>query len=420
MSGWVLVFDTETTGVGPEYKKIAGYDGANRRLSELAAGIGWPENVALWDESKTYIAQLSYIMYNLTTNKYRIVNKFISDIPEEVVGELLDPVKDPFNPSNNPLKTTHPIVWTTLKKAQEAKPSEKLTILKAMTKFIADCQKAQVIVAHNAEFDRRLVFCELTRSKLRRVGTKLFDIFLENQPKLYCTMCVAKDIVRIDTKILKEGEISRRIPYIEKRKIYPNGPKGRYEFEKVAAIKSPALWEVYDRMFGYPPDDSALHDALVDVVVCLRVFYRLWMTGNTSPDGPINFDVCGYGEPDIYGKDQDTGGEITRYINAITPPGVDPQGNFNPALGLGACVIEGRPYMRIPRQKVLTWEQRNQIEDNPEKALKRKKKIEVSREEKAGGKKRRTKRRSKKIKIGTNKKIRIKLTRKAKVKYTRK
>lgn len=229
-------------------------------------------------------------------------------------------------------------------------------------------------------------------------------------------MCVAKDIVRIDTKILKEGEISRRIPYIEKRKIYPNGPKGRYEFQEVAAIKSPALWEVYDRMFGYPPDDSALHDALVDVVVCLRVFYRLWMTGNTSPDGPINILVCGYGEPDIYGKD--VGGKISEYIDIITPPGIDPEGNFNPALGLGACVVEGRPYMRIPGQKVLTWEQRNQIEDNRENALKRKREIASSvAEEKAGGKKRRTKRRSKKIKRTTGKKIRIrkrKLTRKIK------
>lgn len=415
-NGWVLVFDTETTGVGPDYRKRLGYDGANTRSSQLAAGIGWPENVELWNESKTYIAQISYIMYNLTTNEYRIVNKFISDIPEEVVGELLDPAKDPFDLSNNPLKTTHPIVWTTLKKAQEAKSSEKLTILKAMTKFIADCQKAQVIVAHNAEFDRRLVFCELSRSKLRGFGIKLFDIFLANQSKLYCTMCVAKDIVRIDTKILKEGEISRRIPYIEKRKIYPNGPKGRYEFQEVAAIKSPALWEVYDRMFGYPPDDSALHDALVDVVVCLRVFYRLWMTGNTSPDGPINLLVCGYGEPDIYGMD--VGGKISEYIDKITPPGIDPEGNFNLALGLGACVVEGRPYMRIPGQKVLTWEQRNQIEDNRENALKRKRKIASSvPEEKAGGKKRRTKRRSKKIKSATGKKIRIrkrKLTRKFK------
>jgi DNA polymerase III epsilon subunit-like protein len=341
----------------------------------------------------------------LTTNKYRIVNKFISDIPEEVVGELL---------ANE--ETTHPIIFATLKKAQVAKSSEKATILEAMTMFIADCQKAQVIVAHNAEFDRRLVFCELARSKLRGVGSKLFDIFLENQPKLYCTMCVAKDIVRIDTKILKEGENSRRIPYIEKRKIYPNGPKGRYEFEEVAAIKSPALWEVYDRMFGYPPDDSALHDALVDVVVCLRVFYRLWMTGNTGPDDPINILVCGYGEPDIYGMDASTGGEISEYIDKITPEGIDPEGNFNPALGLGACVVEGRPYMRIPGQKVLTWQQRNQMEDNREKALKRKRE-KAAIEEKAGGKKRRTKRRSKEIKIIAGKKIRIrkrKLTRKIK------
>uniref|UniRef100_A0A6C0BA98 Exonuclease domain-containing protein n=1 Tax=viral metagenome TaxID=1070528 RepID=A0A6C0BA98_9ZZZZ len=446
---WVLVFDTETTGVGPDYRKQLGYDGANKVSSKLANGEGWPENIAVWDESKTYIAQISYIMYNLTTNEYKIINKFISDIPEKVVDELL---------ANE--ETTHPIILATLKKARDASAFEKATILEAMTIFIADCQKAQVVIAHNAEFDRRLVFCEAAR--LIGLNVELFDIFLANQHKMYCTMCVAKDIVRIDSKIFKEGDISRRIPYMERKKIYPNGPKGRYEFTEVAAFKSPALWEVYDRMFGYPPDDSALHDALVDVVVCLRVFYRLWMTGNTSSNGPINILVCGYGEPDIYEKDQDTGGRISEYIRAITPPGIDPGGNFDPSLGLGICFIEGQLYGRIPGKKVLTWQQRIQMEENREKALKRKRDIEAvaeekkvtsaerkrmtsterkktsterkktssegkkvtsaerkrvtMSEEKAGGK-----RRSKKIKITTGKKIRKRnCTRKVKVKYTHK
>ena len=417
-NGWVLVFDTETTGLGPDYRKRLGYDGANTRSSQLANGEGWPENVALWDESKTYIAQISYIMYNLTTNEYRIVNKFISDIPEAVASELL---------ANE--ETTHPIILATLQKAQNAKAFEKATILEAMTMFIADCHEAQVIVAHNAEFDRRLVFCELARLKLLDSSSSsgLFDIFLANQAKLYCTMCVAKDIVRIDTKIDKESEIPRRIIYMEKKKIYPNGPKGRYQIKEAPAFKSPALWEVYDRMFGYPPDPKALHDALADVVVCLRVFYRLWMTGNTSPDGPINFDVCGYGEPDIYGKD--VGGEITRYINAITPPGIDPEGNFFKSATLRRCFTQGKPYDRTPDEPVSTWQ--DIIEQNRQKAIRLKRKREaegrvektVTSTERKGGKKKRTKRRSKKIKITTGKKIRIrkrKLTRKAKVKYTHK
>ena len=90
---------------------------------------------------------------------------------------------------------------------------------------------------------------------------------------------------------------------------------------------------------------------------------------------------------------------------------------------MGICFIEGQLYGRIPGKKVLTWQQRVQLEENRKKALKRKREIEATSEEKAGGKRKRTKRRSNKIKIVTGKKIRIwkrRRTKKAKVKYTHK
>lgn len=444
MDEWILVFDTETTGVGPDYKNILSYEKANELSKKLAAGIGWtdsinPEdfmiktdivipdfrfikyeikqyfwelfgkhsgvygidklvsgyldkeiegtliqlfekhnkrldrqlwqkikrnirdllekyrdipNFVLWDRSRTYIAQLSYIMYNLRTNKYELYNKFITDIPDEVISYLMDPsriAKTEEEYDANPSRYTHPISVRTLQKMfEESDPSKRATISDAIEEFIRNVARARVVVAHNAEFDRRLIFCELSRKREKSPESHLFDEFLAAQEKMYCTMCISREIAYIDTKLLKGSQ--SRVPYFEKERVVTESGDSR--LSDVKRMKYPALWEVYDRMFGYPPDESALHDALVDVVVCLRVFYRLWMTGNQTE--PVNFNVCGRGDPDIYGKD--VGGEISTYIDGITPEGIDPQGNYNPAQGLGLCFTEGKPYDRIPKTTVLAWD----------------------------------------------------------------
>jgi DNA polymerase III epsilon subunit-like protein len=386
---WVLVFDTETTGIGPDYRKLLGYNGAKKMDDSLMIGLKWEENIGLWNESKTYIAQLSYIMYNLRTNEYTLFNKFITDIPNTIVDYLLE--KAPRDSEGeisqevyetNPKAYTHPISARTLEKMRDpSTPLEnKSTIYEAIREFIADVTKSSVITAHNAAFDRRLIFSELERIKL--MDPLLFEKFLNAQNKMYCTMCMSKEIAHIDTKVVK-GEI-KRMPYFEKEKVYPNPKSTRYEFVEIPSIKSPALWEVYDRMFGYPLIEELMHDALNDVVACLRVFYRLWMTGNREE--PVNPMICGRGAPDIYGMDSLTGGEITARINSITPPGIDAAGNFRED-GLGSCFVEGKPYSRMPKTAVLTWEQMDKIERNRNAALER-----LSKRPKSsgiGGKKRR-------------------------------
>jgi DNA polymerase III epsilon subunit-like protein len=370
---WVLVFDTETTGIGPDYRKLLGYNGAKKMDDSLMNGLKWEENIGLWNESNTYIAQLSYIMYNLRTNEYKLFNKFITDIPNTIVDYLLE--KAPRDSDGeisqevyetNPKAYTHPISARTLEKMRDPSTlaENKSTIYEAIREFIADVTKSSVITAHNAAFDRRLIFSEATRFKKR--DPLLFEKFLNAQDKMYCTMCMSKEIAHIDTKVVK-GEM-KRMPYFEKEKVYLNPKSSRYDFVEIPAIKSPALWEVYDRMFGYPLIEELMHDALNDVVACLRVFYRLWMTGNREE--PINPMICGRGSPDIYGMDSLTGGEITARINSITPPGIDAAGNFRED-GLGSCFLEGKPYSRMPKTAVLTWEQMDKIERNRNAALER-------------------------------------------------
>ena len=339
---WIMVFDTETTGLGPDYKTITGsWKGADDMSYHLAKGDGWEEEIENWNKSKTYIAQLSYIMYETKSNKYEIYNKFISDIPAAAFAEMTSDEKAPpadYNklPKSEKDKYTHPITWATLKKGLE-EGSEKTTMKEALEKFVTDFNRSKKAAAHNANYDRTLLFAEAARLRATDPSTsRLFDDLRTNRDKFFCTLCATKKLAHIDTKI--QG--SARIPFSAK---FPN------------SVKPPALWEVYDRMFGYPPDESALHDALVDVVVCLRVFYRLWMSGiRDSKCQAANISICGRGEPDMYGKDVD--GKITDYIKQITPAGIDPEGNFDPATGLSACYTEGSRYSRLPGDKVSKWD----------------------------------------------------------------
>jgi hypothetical protein len=64
-------------------------------------------------------------------------------------------------------------------------------------------------------------------------------------------------------------------------------------------IKSPKLSEAYFYYFGYDPSGEALHDALIDVILCLRLFMKY----------KFNEDICGKNTT------------ITDYIKRISPEG---------------------------------------------------------------------------------------------------
>lgn len=327
---WIMCFDTETTGIGPDYKAIK-YAEKQTLLSDLAKGVHWDKNVEPWIESETYIAQLSYCVFDTITNKMKKFNKYISDIPTQVVTKKRDDPK------------THPIVKATLEASERAPPEDKATLMDALQEFHVDFMRASVVVAHNADFDQRMVFFELYRRfKESGIARNIYVDIKTNIKKYLCTMCMYKDIVKINTKIAASSSV--RIPYTEKT--FAN----RSMVER-KSIKVPALWEVYDKLFGYPPDASALHDSMIDVIVLLRVFYRYWMV---SPKPTAK--LCGRGDPDIYGKNT----EINEYINKITPRGIEPSGNFEND-GLQTCYgeldasgIPKEPYSRINGNPVKT------------------------------------------------------------------
>ena len=343
-NAWIMCFDTETTGIGPEYKEIK-YKDKQILSSDLANGVHWDKQIKAWNDSETYIAQLSYCMFNTQTNELKKFNKYISDIPIEVVEAKKNDA------------TTHHIILATIAASEKASPEDKMPIEAALEEFFSDFMLARVVVAHNADFDKRMIFCELYRrfkpsAKMR----KIFTDIKKNVERYFCTMCMYKDIVKINTKI--DIATKMRIQYKEKTFI-------NRALVESAAIKVPALWEVYDKLFGYPPNADALHDAMIDVIVLLRVFYRYWMI-NKDLTQPSHI-LCGQGEPDIYGKHA----EIDSYINALTPHGIEPSGNFA-SDGLKHC------YNKLD-EKGIPIELYSRINGNPVKTRKFRKRIGRSR-----------------------------------------
>jgi DNA polymerase III epsilon subunit-like protein len=140
----------------------------------------------------------------------------------------------------------------------------------------------ELVVGHNVQFDRKIIIAELL--KLKKLFppqelTKYLE-FMMNNNKFACTMVDTTEICNIPLEIK-----------------YKDKKTG--EDKTFFKIKSPKLSESYFHYFGYEPDGEALHDALVDVILCLRVFMKY----------KYNTDICGKNEI------------ITYYIIKISPQG---------------------------------------------------------------------------------------------------
>jgi DNA polymerase III epsilon subunit-like protein len=267
----ILVFDTETTGLPP---KLPGY---NYSISKDE----WKNTYAnQWPS----IVQLSYIVYDTETNKDDINDIYIN-LPEDLVSKIL-------GDSN-----THIITKTAINESM-CKP--RMPIKEALEKFMKDYNSCEICVAHNASFDKNMLLAEMM--KLSSDMDAHFDTIFESN-KIYCTMISSTNVVKI---------------------YYPE----KYDSKK-PMYKPPKLKEAYYVLFGYAPIEAALHNALIDIVACLRVFYRLWFLGVVESSKNINRETkfCGEGEPDIYGKDSSK--RITEIINSITPEGISPNGKNN-------------------------------------------------------------------------------------------
>jgi DNA polymerase III epsilon subunit-like protein len=196
----ILIFDTETSGLIPKHK------------------------VPL--DEQPYVLQLSYIIYDVETNRVIKIADFIIRPPDHVVIQ--------------------PIITEITGITREICDSQGVPIDVALHAFNEDYERCDLIVAHNMEFDSEMIRVEVMRN-LGLTGRSLIKPMfpLDNSKPTYCTMINGRGICNIQR----------------------TQPSGR------TWIKPPKLEELYEKLFDKKPQN--LHNALVDTYVCLRCFVKI-------------------------------------------------------------------------------------------------------------------------------------------------
>jgi DNA polymerase III epsilon subunit-like protein len=309
----ILVFDTETTGFPPARYLLSNYhrfrldpdcEGSYNETNEqyderisverarkLETGILPIEtNIDTWRTKMApkwpRLVQLSYVCYDIETKDTKSVDSYI-ELPAEYTSESYL--------SN--------VFWMVRDNIVAGLASDtRLAINDAIDGFMRDFREADIVVGHNIVFDINMLLAECILSEKVDAFNELISSVTAN--KLYCTASEITDVLKM----------------YEPR----NAGKGIY--------KTAALNQTYFSIFGYPPTEEKLHNSLNDVIVTLRVFWRMWFSGihfnNTNHDIPI----CGVGQPDIYLDliDSDPSNQIIALINNITADGIDPAGIGEP------------------------------------------------------------------------------------------
>uniref|UniRef100_A0A6C0B046 Exonuclease domain-containing protein n=1 Tax=viral metagenome TaxID=1070528 RepID=A0A6C0B046_9ZZZZ len=210
----VLVFDTETDGLPQNMRAIPNINNYQ----------DWPK-----------IVQLSYMLYDTDANKIVLCHNYVIRV------------------SNISHESTK-IHGITNEKSQR----DGIPIKEALKLFIENMKKADLIVAHNVEFDQKVILAELYSAMVQEKESESEFTNTESNywvnsighmlytKKYYCTMQESIDLCSLEsfTKVDKK-------PY----------------------KKFPSLLELYRHLFGYEP--QGLHNAIIDVVVCFQCFYKM-------------------------------------------------------------------------------------------------------------------------------------------------
>jgi DNA polymerase III epsilon subunit-like protein len=194
----IIVFDTETSGL-PKSKTIS------------------PNTIHLWP----FIVQFSYIIFDTETN---VILKSYDAIVK---------VK-PYNVISQDSIKFHGIT-------QEISELKGINLDKILDEFMRDLENADMIVAHNVEFDLNML-----RVEMLRLGgdTENMKLCLDKKNNFYCTMQESVDLCKI------EKENSR----------------GKY-------YKFPTLSELHKHLFAVEP--KHLHNSFHDILCTTRCFIKM-------------------------------------------------------------------------------------------------------------------------------------------------
>ena len=212
----ILIFDTETSGTNGFVK------------------------YALPPARCDYALQVSWLVYNVEMNQItRTFNSYVN-VPESVeITEFI----------------------SMLNHCTREKCDKGMRMIDILREFCKDYDKCDAIVAHNMSFDTKVMRTEIIRNwaelqKTYPMAINLFDpTYAESVNKsLFCTMKSTIALCKLPYP-KKVGQPERK------------GPDNRSDMDK---YKFPKLDELHKHLFPNDEELEGLHDAMVDVVVCLR------------------------------------------------------------------------------------------------------------------------------------------------------
>lgn len=214
---YVLVFDVETTGLFPKKK----------RGSTVSPPI----------DELPYIIQLSYVIFDM--EKYETIEQYDTYINIDETVKISEFV-------SNLTGITH-----------EMCHSEGVPIIEALKKFYKAYMFCECIVAHNMDFDTRMISLEIERNRETILENAPYCILIFNgiyeelnNIERYCTMRKGTPICNID---------------------FPKKTQSNIEY-KSTNKKFPTLKELYMFLFNMEEPPANLHNSMVDVMVCLKCY----------------------------------------------------------------------------------------------------------------------------------------------------
>jgi len=200
-----LCFDTETSGLCPKYP--------TQDISKYP-----------------YITQLSFILYD--SKEGTVIRHFNSYIKQTVEHDYTS--------------TAFQMTKITKEMCDNGVP-----IAKALAEFYNCYLLCGTLVAHNLQFDKKMIQLEMLRNyNLERQKPEMSVMFNDTfnelfSIKTYCTMNGGKDITSI---------------FITDK----HGNRWK---------KNPKLSELYEKLFSEKPEN--LHNSLVDTIVCLKCYIKM-------------------------------------------------------------------------------------------------------------------------------------------------
>jgi len=256
----ILVFDTETTGLGT---------GLESSVTEASNLENWP-----------IIVQLAFILYNPETMEI---------VSQSEEGNDIIKLKESQYPIPQGSVDVHGV--TDERSRTEGRPLEV-----AMDQFIAAYNRTSALVAHNTPYDVNVVCAELLRlindseiseakkEMYRDTFRKLRGLDPDSAPAEVDTQYLAKAQCRVlPYKYVRDSSRNVVVDQVVAEDGNTYDVKRKEYYAKSYSPKNPNLEEAHIALFNQQINGRT-HSALVDVAACLRVFMA------TAPEFQV--DIC--------------------------------------------------------------------------------------------------------------------------------